>query len=46
MLSALFGGTKPAAPTLPGALALPISLKNGRVGVGPISTGIELPPLY
>ena len=46
MLSALFGGGKPAAPTEPGALALPITLRNGRVGIGPITTGIELPPLY
>ncbi len=46
LLSALFGGPKPAAPTEPGALALPIVLRNGRLAVGPISTGIELPPLY
>lgn len=46
MLSALFGGGKPATPTVPGALALPISLKNGHLGVGPISTGVELSPLY
>ena len=46
LLSALFGGGKPASPTIPGALALPITLRDGRVGVGPITTGVELPPLY
>ncbi len=46
LLSTLFGGGKPAAPTEPGALALPISLRNGHVGVGPIDTGVALPPLY
>ena len=47
LLSTLFGGGKPAAaPTEPGALALPISLRNGHVGVGPIQTALEVPPLY
>ncbi|MCX8255889.1 hypothetical protein RHAL1_00465 [Beijerinckiaceae bacterium RH AL1] len=46
LLSTLFGGGKPAAPTEPGALALPISLRNGHLGVGPIDTGIAVPPLY
>ena len=46
LLSALFGGSKPAAPAVPGALALPISLRNGHLGVGPIETAIVLPPLY
>ena len=46
LLSSLFGGGKPAAPTEPGALALPISLRNGKLGVGPIDTGVALPPLY
>lgn len=46
LLSALFGGGKPIAPAVPGALSLPITLRNGRVGIGPITTGIVLPPLY
>ncbi len=46
LLSTLFGGGKPAAPAEPGALALPISLRNGHLGVGPIDTGVALPPLY
>ena len=46
LLSSLFGGPKPSASAEPGALALPISLQNGRLGVGPIRTAIALPPLY
>ncbi len=46
LLSSLFGGGPKAAPTEPGALALPISFQNGRLGIGPIRTAIELPPLY
>ena len=46
LLSTLFGGGRPGAPTEPGALALPISLRNGKLGVGPIDTGVALPPLY
>ena len=47
LLSSLFGGgPKPSAPAVPGALSLPISFQNGRLGVGPIRTGVALPPLY
>jgi hypothetical protein len=45
LLSSLFGGGKHQDAT-PGALSLPVSLQNGRVGVGPIRTQIAIPPLY
>ena len=46
LLSTLFGGSRKAQPTQPGALALPISFQQGRVAVGPIRTQIAVPPLY
>ena len=46
LLGALFGGGKPARPATPGALALPISFGNGRLGIGPITPPIKLAPLY
>lgn len=47
LLSSLFGGgARPPAPSEPGALALPISLQDGRLGIGPIRTQIALPALY
>lgn len=46
LLGAFFGGGKPARPTTPGALALPISFGNGRLGIGPITTAVKLAPLY
>lgn len=45
LVGALFGGSQRKPPT-PGALALPITLGDGRVAVGPVTTGIELTPLY
>ena len=45
LIGSLFGG-RAQALTQPGALALPISLANGHVAVGPIRTPIMLPPLY
>ena len=46
LLGALFGGSRQAATTQPGALALPISFQQGRVAIGPIRTQIAVPPLY
>ncbi len=47
LLNRLFGGgAPPATPSAPGTLNLPISVKNGRLGIGPIRTAIEVPPLY
>ncbi len=46
LLGAFFGGGKPARPATPGALALPISFGNGRLGIGPITTPVKLAPLY
>ena len=46
LLSTLFGGPRQAAPTEPGALALPISLQNGRLAIGPLQTEVSVPPLY
>ena len=46
LLSTLFGGSRKAQPTQPGALALPISFQQGRVAIGPIRTQIAVPPLY
>lgn len=45
LVGALFGGGSRKPPT-PGALALPITLADGRVAIGPVGTGIELTPLY
>ena len=47
LVSALFGGGRPhQAPAAPGALDLPISFNNGRLGIGPITTPVRLTPLY
>ena len=46
LIGTLFGGGQPAKPAVPGALALPISFGNGRIGIGPITTGVKLAPLY
>jgi hypothetical protein len=50
LLTSLFGGARaaPAPPvaTEPGALTLPIVFKNGHLGIGPIATDVEVPPLY
>ena len=47
LLTSLFGGGLPRdQPAVPGGLSLPISLQNGRVGIGPIRTPIVLSPLY
>ena len=45
LIGALLGGG-PHKTQTPGALALPITLANGRVAVGPVTTGIKLTPLY
>ena len=44
-LTTLLGGSK-KPPTHPGAMSLPINLQDGQLGVGPIRTGIVLPPFY
>lgn len=45
LLSTLFGGGgRQAAP--PGAISLPIDLRDGRLGIGPVATSIALPALY
>ena len=46
LIGTLFGGGKPVKPAAPGALALPISFGNGRLGIGPITTAVKLSPLY
>ena len=47
LVSALFGGGgSRKAPAAPGAIDLPISFTNGRLGVGPITTPVRLNPLY
>ncbi len=46
LLGTFFGGGRSAKPAIPGALALPISLGNGRLGIGPITTAVKLAPLY
>ena len=46
LLSTLFGGSRKAPPTQPGALALPISFQQGRLAIGPIRTQVVVPPLY
>ena len=46
LIGAFFGGGKSARPVAPGALALPISFANGRLGIGPITTAVKLAPLY
>ncbi len=46
LIGAFFGGGAPAKAAKPGALALPISLQDGRLGVGPITTAVKLAPLY
>ncbi len=46
LVSTLFGGGPRKAPATPGSLALPITLGNGHLGIGPVTTGIELTPLY
>lgn len=46
LVSALFGGGGRKPPPKAGALSLPISLNNGRLGIGPITTSIQLTPLY
>jgi hypothetical protein len=47
LLSTLFGGGQPPPSTAPpGTLSLPISFQNGRLGIGPIRTPVEVPPLY
>lgn len=46
LLGTFFGGGRSAKPAAPGALALPISFRNGRLGVGPITTAVKLAPLY
>ncbi len=46
LIGTLFGGAHPAKAAAPGALNLPISLGNGRLGVGPITTAVKLAPLY
>jgi hypothetical protein len=45
--SLLGGGNSPAAePNSPAGLRLPLRLDNGAVIIGPVQTGIHLPPLY
>lgn len=46
ILGALLGGGNHKAATAPGELDLPITFKNGRVGIGPLTTGVRLVPLY
>ena len=46
LLGTLFGNGGRKTPPRPGVLALPISLNNGRVGVGPITLDARLNPLY
>ena len=46
LVSALFGGGARHAPSAPGAITLPISFKDGRLGIGPLVTPVRLPPLY
>ena len=46
LIGTLFGGGRPARPAAPGALSLPIGLGNGRLSIGPITTGVTLTPLY
>ncbi len=46
LVSALFGGGARKAPSTPGAIDLPISFNNGRLGIGPIVTPVRLTPLY
>ena len=46
LLSSLFGGGHSRSPAQAGAISLPIDLRGGRLGVGPITTSVELPALY
>ena len=47
LVSTLFGGGGARkAPAAPGALDLPITFNNGRLGIGPITTPVALSPLY
>ena len=46
LLGTFFGGGRPVKAATPGALALPINLRNGRLGIGPITTEVKLSPLY
>lgn len=46
LLGTFFGGGRPAKAAAPGALALPINFRNGRLGIGPITTEVKLSPLY
>ena len=46
LLGTFFGGGRSARPAAPGTLALPISLGNGRLSLGPITTSVALAPLY
>lgn len=46
LLSTFLGGGPPRAASAPGALDLPIRFKDGRVGVGPLTTDVRLTPLY
>lgn len=45
LLSSLLGGGAPA-PSTPSALRLPLRFDSGSVIVGPIKTGLHVPPLY
>lgn len=45
LLSSLFGSPN-RAPAPPGALSLPVSFQDGKIGIGPIRTQIAVPPLY
>lgn len=46
LIGTLFGGGQSKQPAAPGALGLPISFGNGHLGIGPITTGVTLSPLY
>ncbi len=47
ILNSLFGKRDAAAkPAAPDAINLPLQFRNGRLGVGPVVTGIALSPLY
>ena len=46
LIGTLFGNGGHKTAPRPGVLALPISLNNGRVGVGPITLDARLNPLY
>lgn len=46
LIGTFFGGAHPARAAKPGSLNLPVSLGNGRLSVGPITTAVNLAPLY